>query len=811
MQIIRLLSALLLAIGGAGIAQAANPDQFDQRVAVIRAKMMTDPGQTLIDARSLPALIPPDALPITRTHLAATADWFQAEALIRLNRPAEAQRLIHDALQAMAGVDPDPGLRGELILARGGVASSLGRVEDALRDNQEAFRLLGRAGNSRGQAIALQAIGSIYSDAHDYANAIKYFRQSIDVYAGDASLSLSAYNNIGNALFELKRYPAASIAFSQALKIARLSGGPLLQAQILRNLVATQAEAGQFGQARANLAEAFRISANGPSASSRAALYAVAARLALRQHDLNRAHSLIMQAFSAAAGAEANLPMRDFHQTAYEIFRQQGDGAAALAHLEAFQKLDDQARTLAASTSAALMNARFNFTNQELRIRNLRAEQEQARARFRNRMQLALLSAAAVISTLLLIGFLSIRRSRNQVREANTSLLTTNVALEKALAAKTEFLATTSHEIRTPLNGILGMTQVILAGRQLDPTLRGRIELVQGAGETMKALVDDILDVAKMETGELRIQTAEMDLKRLLEDAVTVWTGQAETKRIGIEFDLEHCPGKIIADEVRLRQIIFNLMSNAIKFTDRGQVRLAAFFSETDDESESERLVIRVADSGIGIPQDRIEEIFESFRQVDGGVTRRHGGTGLGLAICRNLARAMGGDVTVASTLGAGSTFTLTLPLERGTAEVAPADRVAATSLGTANLLMIEPNPLGQGIMRALLTGECGSVQFTTEVGQALDALKTGAIDHVIAEGSALGLDPQGAGELAAACADAKARFTLLWREPTSELLGEFAKEGVTHVVAKPISAPDLLSEMNKVYGEPIASRNIAA
>ena len=133
------------------------------------------------------------------------------------------------------------------------------------------------------------------------------------------------------------------------------------------------------------------------------------------------------------------------------------------------------------------------------------------------------------------------------------------------------------------------MTQVILAGRQLDPTLRGRIELVHGAGETMRALVDDILDVAKMETGELRIQTAEMDLKRLLEDAVTVWTGQAETKRIGIEFDLEHCPGKIIADEVRLRQIIFNLMSNAIKFTDRGQVRLAASSEADEDDDDASK------------------------------------------------------------------------------------------------------------------------------------------------------------------------------------------------------------------------------
>jgi len=125
--------------------------------------------------------------------------------------------------------------------------------------------------------------------------------------------------------------------------------------------------------------------------------------------------------------------------------------------------------------------------------------------------------------------------------------------------------------------------------------------------------------------------------------------------------------------------------------------------------------------------------------------------------------------------------------------------------------LVSGPNPLGQGIMRALLAGECASVQFVTEVSQALDALATGAVDHVLAEGTSLGLDAAGAGALAAACVAAKARFTLLWREPTPGMLDEFAKEGVTHVVAKPITAPDLLSEMNRVYGEPIASRNIAA
>ena len=221
--------------------------------------------------------------------------------------------------------------------------------------------------------------------------------------------------------------------------------------------------------------------------------------------------------------------------------------------------------------------------------------------------------------------------------------------------------------------------------------------------------------------------------------------------------------------------------------------------------------MVRVADSGIGIPPDKIEDIFESFRQVDGGVTRRHGGTGLGLAICRSLARAMGGEVNVASTLGAGSTFTLTLPLERGAQEMTRADRDAAISLNTAELLMIEPNPLGQGIMRALLSGEAASIQFVSEVAAALPLLKNGNIDHVIAEGSGLALDPENAGILAEACDAAGARFTLLWREPDNALRTALADQGVTHIIAKPISAPELLSEMNRVYGEPTASRYIAA
>jgi signal transduction histidine kinase len=802
------MAALGLAVASVPSAHARSAD-FNGAVEAVHAEIMANPQRALTDAQMLGRNLSQYGPAVPEVVAKAKVAWLEAEALINLDRPREAAAVISGALPSITAIQPDSAVRGELIMARGGTAQMLGQLSDALRDNLLAYRVFGKANAPRGQAIALQNVAAIYSNAGDYETAIRYNQQSIDTYSREPLLLLSAYNNLGNALFELGRYAAAQDQYLRALGYAEQMHSELLQARILQNLAKAQANLGNFTGADASLVRGFAITRSGPAAAWRPALEGMAALVAFKRHDLTQATDRIERAFLGAKTSDAAMPMIDFHRTAYQIYSARGDSAKALQHLEAFKRLDDEQRSLIASASAALMNAKFKFTTQEVQIARLDREKSEAAARFRSRMLLALLSAAAVISMLLLIGFLSIRRSRNQVRAANATLRSTNVALEKALAAKTEFLATTSHEIRTPLNGILGMTQVILAGRQLDPTLRGRIELVHGAGETMKALVDDILDVAKMETGELRIQTGEMDLKRLLEDAVTVWTGQAETKRIGIEFDLQNCPGKIIADEVRLRQIIFNLMSNAIKFTDRGHVRLAAFTEEEGDGDE--RLVVRVSDSGIGIPSDRLEEIFESFRQVDGGVTRRHGGTGLGLAICRSLARAMGGDVTVASTLGAGSTFTLSLPLERGAAEVARADRPIAISLSTAELLMIEPNPLGQGIMRALLTGECAGVQFVPDIPTALETLKAGAIDHVIAEGSSLGLDPAGAGELAAACAGANVRFTLMWREPTAEQRAQFAEQGIAHVVAKPISAPDLLSEMNKVYDEPIVRRTIAA
>jgi signal transduction histidine kinase/BarA-like signal transduction histidine kinase len=809
MRMVRLNPFFACALLLSAAPAAASTPEFERQVAKVRAIIMENPERAASEAQALRRMAANTADAGSRKIDQAVADRLEAEALLSLNRPAAAMQAIERGLAGISGVRSRRSvtLRGELLLARGGVAELVGRVADALRDNQQAYNLLGASGDKRGQAIALLNIGALYSEAGDYVTAIRYYDEAVEAYSADPRLLLSAANNRGNALFELKRYGQAERAHQDALKIARQLGNPLMEVRILQNLASTQAEARKFDEADRTLARAFWISRSGPAVAWRPALSGVAARIALRRNDLVGAEARIRETFGENQPTVA-MPLRDFHHTAYEIYRRRGDPAKALEHLEAFKTLDDEARSLAASTNAALMGARFDFANQNLKIAERDATIARANARFQNMLTVGLLSAAALVTLLLAIGFVSIRRSRNQVRAANASLTITNAALERALAAKTEFLATTSHEIRTPLNGILGMTQVILAGRQLDPTLRGRIELVHGAGETMRALVDDILDMAKIETGELRVHPVEMDLHRLLEEAAQVWTGQAETKRIAIEYDLGDVPPRIVADEVRLRQIVFNLMSNAVKFTDRGRVRLAA---SVDERDAGEILLIAVDDSGMGVPPDRQEEIFDSFRQIDGGVTRRHGGTGLGLAICRNLARAMGGDVTLVSTLGAGSTFTLEVPLVRAAAAPEPGRRPAAAHLADAELLVIDANPLAQGVMRALLAGETGSLLFVSDLEQALAHLEKRGADHVLADGAALNLDSDAVSALAEAARAARARLTLLWPNPSPAQIAELTARGANQLLAKPISATELLPALKLLYDAAAADREIAA
>ncbi len=738
----------------------------------------------------------------TRLALAET-EWLQGEAFLRLNDVDRAAPMIDRGLRALASIKRPLKLRGDLLLSRGGVHTVQANVAGALVDYQTAHNIYRQLGEARSQAIALQQIASLYREADDFETAMKYDSQSAEIYRGDFGLEVSNYNNRGNYLVENGRYAEAETQYRLALSSARKIKSSILQARILRNIARTQLRAGELRAADRTIASGLQLTTAGKGQAGRDQIVAIAAQAALQRGQLQKAAVAISSTFRGVDLTNTSLSFRDAHDTAYQTFSKIGRNDLALQHLEALKRLDDKTAKLAASTNTALMAARFDDANKDAKIATLKANEamqsaafEKARARQQRVVFVGVVLASLVAVGMLIFGLITLRRSRNEVRAANVDLAGTNAALEKALAAKTEFLATTSHEIRTPLNGILGMTQVMLADQGLAAPMRDRLTVVHGAGVTMRALVDDILDVAKMETGNLTLECVPVDLPATLREVSRLWEDQARARGIGFVVDLDQSPVMIEGDSARLRQIVFNLLSNALKFTSSGTVTLTA--TTTDDQ----RLRIAVADTGIGIPADKLEVIFESFRQVDAGTTRQFGGTGLGLSICRNLARAMGGEVTVTSTPGQGSCFAVTLPLvlavaaeaETGLAQVGP------------SLLIVDRNPISRSMLRALLAPRAGEVVFAASADDAVRLIADCAPrDVLIEDGTARAeTDINAALTLIAATALVKgARVSLLWPIAEEAETRRLAATGISQIISKPISGGDLIEAL---YPLPVQS-----
>lgn len=737
-----------------------------------------------------------------RKSALAKARWLGAEALLRLDRSGPAHGLVESA-GALARVTNDMKLFGDIQLTRGGVLSNAVRVADALSAYQAAHAAFVRAGDARGQAIALQSIANLYTDGRDYENAERYYRQAEDAFPDDPILALTLYNNRALLQMVQQHYRAAIIEFDRALQLARKRGAALMQARILGNMANAYIELGELTRGEQALQAARPLVARPEAKPAQLQIQAVGSQLALRRGDIATARNRIAPVFEGSDLNRTGASFRDAHVIAYEVYKASGETALALAHLQALRRLTDEETRLAASTNTALMAARFDFANQELRIARLKAEElrasvalERSRAHFQRMLTIGVVGGALFIVALLSVGIVTLRRSRNQVRAANIDLAASNTALEKALAAKTEFLATTSHEIRTPLNGILGMAQVMLADRSLPPAQRDRVQIVHGAGLTMRALVDDILDVAKMETGHLAVAPEPVDLRALLNEIARMWAEQARTKGLAFDLDIESAPHWIVTDAGRLRQVAFNLLGNAMKFTQAGSIGLAARAID-----EGQQFILAISDTGIGIPAHKHEDIFESFRQADSTTTREFGGTGLGLTICRNLARALGGDIAVASRVGEGSVFTVTLPLVEAEAAIEPQAEVAG-----GGIVLLERNPIARAMLKTVLAPRTGEIILADNLVDALARLPGAA--RIVADSVTLGDDDPtrlaAAARLASAAAEQGTLAFVLWREPDAAVVRRIEEMDAMTLIEKPIAGPALADRLFGVQlGDP--------
>ncbi|MEL6615133.1 MAG: response regulator, partial [Bacteroidota bacterium] len=322
---------------------------------------------------------------------------------------------------------------------------------------------------------------------------------------------------------------------------------------------------------------------------------------------------------------------------------------------------------------------------------------------------LATLSALAVLGTFVLRARLAVVDRLDASREEALA----------AARAKSEFLATMSHEIRTPMNGVIGMAD-LLATTRLSAEQQDYVDTIRASGDTLLAIINDVLDVSKIEAGRLELEEAPFTLREGLDEALGLVAARAAEKGIELVARVHtDVPDALVGDPTRLRQILLNLLSNAVKFTDRGEITVDVR-RDGPDASGLTPLAMTVRDTGIGIPADRLEGLFDSFSQVDSSTTRRYGGTGLGLTISRRLAEMMGGSLTVESLVGVGSAFTLRLSL-RTRAE----SPEAVPTLRGVRVVLVDDHPVACEASQAILEASgahVGAAASAAEAEALLDA-----------------------------------------------------------------------------------------
>ncbi|MEL6480251.1 MAG: ATP-binding protein [Pseudomonadota bacterium] len=383
-----------------------------------------------------------------------------------------------------------------------------------------------------------------------------------------------------------------------------------------------------------------------------------------------------------------------------------------------------------------------------------------------------------------------------RVEERTIALREARDAAERASSAKADFLAAVSHEIRTPLNAILGLAGTLCQGA--DPVAeRHKLALLKESGEGLRMLLDDVLDLSKAEAGHMAIEPTPEDAAALLETICAFWREEAESKGLTLTLEVEEPAAPVLmVDALRLRQAVGNLLSNAVKFTDSGGIRVrlsATPLPETDRWT----LAVRVSDTGIGMSEETLQRLFHAFEQGDSSITRRFGGTGLGLALTRHLVGLMDGRIDVESTLGDGSSFMISLPLDA--AEPAEAETALDTiesnsrRLDGCRVLVVDDVATNRLVARLMLEPLGATVLEAPSGENALEQLASTTVDLVLVDLHMPMLDGVAmVSRMRASPALAALPVLLLTADATAEIDDDARALAIAGVVMKPVDPDEL-------------------
>lgn len=384
---------------------------------------------------------------------------------------------------------------------------------------------------------------------------------------------------------------------------------------------------------------------------------------------------------------------------------------------------------------------------------------------------------------------------------------------EAATLAKSEFLASMSHEIRTPMTAVMGFSDLLL-DENLPESSREKVGKIKDATRSLLTIINDILDISKMEAGKLEIESIDFHLPTLVHGVIELFGAQrrgTREKSVALKSNLStNFPDGMCGDPTRLRQVLVNLIGNAMKFTEEGKVMVEGWL--IGEQSAQPMIKIAITDTGIGIPEDTIRKLFSDFTQADASITRKFQGTGLGLSICRRLIEVQGGEIGVTSSVGKGSTFWFTLPYKpavgdvRAGTSISDNDVTRFKSKRSLNILIAEDTPMNQQILRAIIEGFGHTVDMADNGREMVEHHRHGSYDVILSDVRMPEMSGPDATRVIRALGDEKASIPIiaLTADVMEESKRSYIDAGMDGIAAKPVVPSELVAVIDKVMGEVI-------
>ncbi len=645
----------------------------------------------------------------------------------------------------------DNSLEARVLHNFGNIYRDMGDLAKALTHFEKALIINEETGDEFAQSLILTSISNLLYDLNDYDSALEYALKCLPIFerAHNRTSLINIHNTLGNIYFKKEQFADALYYFQENLKHSDSETAAYVMAE--SGLGKVYYKMGDFGNASTHLTDALRKAQLLGNIEVQIISHFYLGRLYMDDGNFRQAHQSLQSAFSLAEEYSRRHDLMSIHEMLSVLYDKTDDIPKAFHHLKSFEQLKEEI-------------FKQKIINE---LRNLQVRQQIELAK----------------------------------KEKEVAIRTAQL--------KHQFMANMSHEIRTPMNAIIGMARLLL-GKDPRPDQLRYLNAIQLSADNLLVIINDILDLSKIEAGKIVIEHIDFSPKEVLNSVRDMLMLKAEEKNLALKIEIDKSiPKRLTGDPTRLNQILINLAGNAVKFTEKGQIEVSA----TLTKKEGDKLWVKfdVIDTGIGIAREHLDSIFDSFTQAGADTTRKFGGTGLGLTICRQLVGLMGGEISVNSTLGKGTTFTATVPFTEAVSQDEQPqkkvlDAVSMRRLGNMKVLLVEDNEFNRMVAEDTLKESIPGIKLDVAINgqEAVESVSKTLYDVILMDIQMPIMDG-----LAATIAIRNqlpepyrhTKIIAMTANVLQEDVNQYFAAGMNAFISKPFHEDELLLKMDAVMG----------